>query len=125
MTALLADTHTLLWWRGRKASLSPDAREAMEDGASPLFFSAASVWEIAIKRARGKLDVPERLLDTMQEQGFVELKVDSRHALIAGSLPPHHADPFDRMLVAQAQCEGLTLVTCDPDIAAYDVQVLW
>jgi PIN domain nuclease of toxin-antitoxin system len=97
----------------------------MEDGRRPLFFSAASVWEIAIKRAKGKLEVPDLLLDTMQEQGFAELKVSSRHAVRAGSLPPHHRDPFDRMLVAQAQSEGLTIVTLDPDIGAYDVPVLW
>lgn len=90
-----------------------------------MFFSAVSIWEISIKQAKGKLQVPAHLLDTLQEQGFAELKVDSRHALRAGSLPSHHADPFDRMLVAQAQCEGLTLVTCDPNIAAYDVSVLW
>jgi PIN domain nuclease of toxin-antitoxin system len=97
----------------------------MEDGRRPLFFSAASVWEIAIKRAKGKLEVPDLLLDTMQERGFAELKVSSRHAIRAGSLPPHHRDPFDRMLVAQAQSEGLTIVTLDPDIGAYDVPVLW
>ncbi len=91
----------------------------------PLFFSAASIWEIAIKRASGKLDVPNDLLDTMEERGFIELPVRSSHALIAGALPPHHRDPFDRMLVAQAQSEGFTLISGDERIAAYDVPVLW
>lgn len=90
-----------------------------------LFFSAVSIWEIAIKRAQGKLDVPGDLLDTMGQRGFIELPVLSRHAIIAGALPPHHRDPFDRMIVAQAQSEGFTVVTRDARIAAYDVPVLW
>ena len=90
-----------------------------------MFFSAVSIWEIAIKRAQGKLDVPRDLLDTMEQRGFIELAVLSRHALIAGALPAHHGDPFDRMIVAQAQSEGFTVVTRDARIAAYDVPVLW
>ena len=90
-----------------------------------LFFSAASIWEIAIKRAQGKLDAPSDLLDTMEQRGFAELPVLSCHAVIAGALPPHHRDPFDRMIVAQAQSEGLTVVSSDARIAAYDVPVLW
>jgi PIN domain nuclease of toxin-antitoxin system len=97
----------------------------MENPDLPLFFSAASIWEIAIKRATGKLDAPEDLLDKMEERGFIELPVRSSHAIIAGALPPNHGDPFDRMLVAQAQSEGLTIVTNDERIAAYDVTVLW
>ncbi len=90
-----------------------------------LFFSAASIWEIAIKRAQGKLDAPSDLLDTMEQRGFLELPVLSRHAVVAGALPPHHRDPFDRMIVAQAQSEGLTIVSNDTRVAAYDVPVLW
>ncbi len=97
----------------------------MEEGSVPLFFSAASIWEIAIKSAKGKLDVPDRLLNTMQQRGFVELPVLARHAIVAGALPPHHGDPFDRMIVAQAKCEGLAVVTSDKQIAAYDVPTLW
>jgi len=125
LRGLLADTHTLLWWRGSKSRLSTPALEAMEDGSTSLFFSAASVWEIAIKRAKGKLEVPDRLIETMRDRGFVELPVYAADALIAGALPAHHGDPFDRMLVAQAQSEGLTVVTRDPRIAAYGVPVLW
>ena len=97
----------------------------MEDPEITLFFSAASIWEIAIKRAQGKLEVPDSLLDTMSEHGFAELPVLSVHGIRAGALPPHHQDPFDRMIVAQAQNEGLTVVTRDRQIAAYDVPVLW
>ena len=125
MTPLLVDTHVLLWWRGDSDRISARAREAIENPDVPLFFSAASIWEIAIKRAQGKLSVPENLLDTMEERGFLELPVVSRHAVRAGALPAHHGDPFDRMIVAQAQTEGLTVVTSDARIAAYDVPVLW
>jgi PIN domain nuclease of toxin-antitoxin system len=97
----------------------------MENPDVSLFFSAASIWEIAIKRASGKLNVPTNLLDSMEQRGFTELPVRSSHAIIAGALPPHHGDPFDRMIVAQAQSEGLTVVTRAEWIAAYDVPVLW
>jgi PIN domain nuclease of toxin-antitoxin system len=91
----------------------------------PAYVSAVSVWEIAIKRASGKLRVPEDLLEKVADAGFGELDISFEHATLAGALPPHHGDPFDRMLIAQAQIEGLTLVTNDPRIAAYEVPVLW
>jgi PIN domain nuclease of toxin-antitoxin system len=125
LTPLLVDTHVLSWWRGDSHRISAGVREELANPAVPLFFSAASIWEIAIKRAQGKLSVPENLLDTMEERGFLELPVVSRHAIRAGALPAHHGDPFDRMIVAQAQTEGLTVVTSDARIAAYDVPVLW
>jgi PIN domain nuclease of toxin-antitoxin system len=125
LTPLLVDTHVLLWWRGDSDRISARAREAIANPDVPLFFSTASIWEIAIKRAQGKLSVPENLFDTMDERGFLELPVVSRHAVRAGALPAHHGDPFDRMIVAQAQTEGLTVVTSDARIAAYDVPVLW
>ena len=103
MTSLLVDTHVLLWWRGDHRRISARAREAIANPDLPLFFSAVSIWEIAIKRALGKLDAPESLLDTMAQRGFLEMSVLSRHAVLAGALPAHHGDPFDRMLVAQAQ----------------------
>ncbi len=123
--SLLLDSHALVWWEADDARLVVRAREAIEQPDVALFFSAASVWELAIKRARGKLELPPTLLDTLAEEGFTELTISSAHALRAGALPPHHGDPFDRMLVAQAQSENLTLVTNDARIAAYDVPVLW
>ena len=87
--------------------------------------SAASIWEIAIKRASGKLKAPDDLLEQVALARFAELGITFEHAAHAGALPPHHADPFDRMLIAQAQSENLTLVTSDARIAAYDVPVLW
>jgi PIN domain nuclease of toxin-antitoxin system len=125
LSALLLDTHVLLWWRGEHRRISGRAREAIADPNINLFFSAASIWEMAIKHAVGKLKVPATLLETMEQRGFAELQVRSHHALVAGALPPHHGDPFDRMLVAQARSESLTLVTNDARIAAYDVPVLW
>jgi PIN domain nuclease of toxin-antitoxin system len=125
LSALLLDTHALLWWRGGDRRLSATARKAIEDGSTEAFFSAASIWEIAIKHAQGKLKAPPSLLETMGEQGFSELPITSRHAMSAGALPPHHRDPFDRMIVAQAQSEGLAVVTGDPRILAYGVAVVW
>jgi PIN domain nuclease of toxin-antitoxin system len=125
LTPLLLDTHAILWWRGGDRRLGARAQETIANPDVPLFFSAVSIWEMAIKRAQGKLNIPDNLLDTMEQRGFTELPVSARHGLIAGALPPHHRDPFDRMLVAQAQSEGLTLVTDDERIAAYDVPVLW
>lgn len=91
----------------------------------PAYVSAASIWEIAIKRASGKLEVPDDLMDKVAAARFAELRITFKHALLAGTLPPHHTDPFDRMIVAQAQSEGLTVITRDERIAAYDVPLLW
>jgi PIN domain nuclease of toxin-antitoxin system len=125
LTALLVDTHALLWWRGDHERLSARALEAIANPDASLYFSAASIWEMSIKQSKGKLDIPGSLLETMEQRGFIEIPVSSHHAMLAAVLPPHHADPFDRMLVAQAQSEGLTLVTRDARLSAYGVPVLW
>ena len=125
MRPLLVDTHALLWSIGDVDRLSRPALEVLSEGAVPAYVSAASVWEIAIKRAVGKLKAPDDLLERVQAASFVELSVTSAHAVLAGALPHHHRDPFDRMLVAQAQSENLTLVSGDARLAAYDVRVLW
>jgi PIN domain nuclease of toxin-antitoxin system len=125
VTGLLADTHVLLWWRADDPRLTSPARDAMADPALELFFSAGSIWEMAIKQAAGKLDLPDDFVATMGERGFAELPISARHGLVAGTLPLHHRDPFDRMIVAQAQSERLTVITGDARIAAYEVPVLW
>jgi PIN domain nuclease of toxin-antitoxin system len=125
LTPLLLDTHALLWSVGDEDRLSPATHEMLSAGVVPAYVSAASIWEIAIKRASGKLDAPADLLDKVAAVRFIELGITFAHATIAGALPPHHRDPFDRMIVAQAQSEGLTVVTRDERIAAYDVPVLW
>jgi PIN domain nuclease of toxin-antitoxin system len=122
---LLLDSHALLWWEADDPRLGAGAREAIEQPAARVFFSAASVWELAIKQASRKLDVPDSLLATLAEEELTEIAISSAHALLASALPSHHRDPFDRMLIAQAQGEGLTLVTNDACIAAYDVPLLW
>ncbi len=120
---LLLDTHVFLWWSSDDRRLTAPARAAIERDNAGVYVSAASAWEIAIKAARGKLK--PRDLDVAAEieaGGFIELPLSARHAREAGRLPRHHADPFDRMLVAQTRVEGLTLVTHDPLLAHYDVR---
>jgi len=121
---LLLDTHVFLWWRMNDASLSEQSREAIAT-ADLVFVSAASAWEVAIKSALDKLRFPGGLEKAVIESGFEKLPISFVHAEIAGSLPPHHNDPFDRMLVAQAITERLTLVTNDRRLEPYDVSILW
>ena len=118
---LLLDTHALLWWLADDPTLDASARDAITSSETEVFVSAAVMWEIEIKRASGRLRAPSDLLETIEGGGFRELPVSGVHAVAAAGLPPHHADPFDRMLVAQAQLEGLTLVTRDERLRQYDV----
>jgi len=123
---LLLDTHVFLWWIGEPARLSDEAGAAIADSGTLVHVSAASAWEISIKRALGRIDLrDEEFSYGMRESGFAELNVTSEHGLVAGALPPHHRDPFDRMLVAQAMVEGMRLVTHDRAIAPYGVETVW
>lgn len=124
MTNLLLDTHVLLWVATRDDRLGGRAAAAIRDGRRVVFVSAASAWEIAIKRAIGKLDAPRDLAELMERYRFTPLDVTIEHALETEALPPHHRDPFDRLLVAQARRERLTLVSADPRLRAYEVRVL-
>lgn len=121
---LLLDTHILLWALADHPSLSAAHRRAIEGQDAELYISAVSIWEIAIKRALGKLNAPDDLAEVAQSAGCRPLSISMKHAEAAGALPPHHAEPFDRMLIAQAQCEGLTLVTADRAFQRYDVTCL-
>jgi PIN domain nuclease of toxin-antitoxin system len=119
---LLLDTNLLLWAAGEPKRLSAKARKLINDPESELFFSAASLWEIAIKRGLGRNDfkVDARLLRRgLLDNGYSELPIGSEHAVAIDSLPPIHKDPFDRMLVAQATVEGITLLTSDAMVAQY------
>lgn len=118
---LLLDTHVLLWIAAGDDALGPRARDAIADGRTMVFVSAASAWEIAIKARLGKLDAPDDLVDLMEHFRFTSLDVTTAHAMEVRRLPDLHRDPFDRMLVAQARSEGLALVTHDPQVLAYDV----
>lgn len=121
MKALL-DTHLLLWNAGRPDRLSPEARRIIDSADSELYFSAASLWEIAIKTSFGRSDfsVDARLLRRgLLDHGFAELPVTGEHAVAIDGLPPIHRDPFDRILVAQAKVEGIILLTSDNTVARY------
>ncbi|MDO9385447.1 MAG: type II toxin-antitoxin system VapC family toxin [Thiobacillus sp.] len=119
---LLLDTHMLLWAAGSPDQLSPAARALLEDLNNELVFSAASLWEIAIKRGLGRADfqVDARVLRRgLLDNGYLELSITSEHAVFIDSLPAIHKDPFDRILIAQATVEGITLLTADALVAQY------
>lgn len=119
---LLLDTHVLLWAAADAPQLSPQARALINDADNELFFSAASLWEIAIKKGLGRSDfqVDARVLRrSLLDNGFSELPIASEHAVGIDGLPGIHKDPFDRILVAQATVEGITLLTCDSFVAQY------
>lgn len=118
---LLLDTHMLLWWLSDDERLSSAHRDLIADASNTVFVSAMTVAEITIKSSIGKLDAPANLLPTLEAGGFDELAFDSQHADRLRTLPWHHRDPFDRMLIAQAIAEGLTLLSADAQFAAYDI----
>jgi len=128
VTSLLLDTHVLIWWLEKSARLGPRAKKILLSPATRTVVSAASIWEIAIKAGSNRLDLADRLEEWVprlsSDWGVHSLPITLEHATIIGSLARHHADPFDRILVAQAQCEGLTILTVDPAITAYDVRTL-
>lgn len=121
---LLLDTHILIWALENNPLLSSHAREAIIDGKNMVFVSSASVWEISIKKAMGRLDVPDNLLEEIKLHRFTQLQINFEHAQLAGKLPNIHKDPFDRMLIAQTIIEKLTLISNDSLIAQYDVNLL-
>jgi PIN domain nuclease of toxin-antitoxin system len=121
--SLLLDTHVVLWWLTDDPAL-PAEIKARLDHDPDVYVSSVTIWEIAIKQAIGKLTGPDDLPGLIAGSGFAELPISSGHAIAAGRLPPIHRDPFDRMLVAQAQCEDLTLVTADSRCQKYEVGLL-
>lgn len=119
---LLLDTHLLLWAAGDPGRLSSKAQDLLSDPATELIFSTASIWEVVIKNALGRDDFrvdPRQLRDGLIQNDYRELEIRSEHALAVGSLPPIHKDPFDRILIAQAQVENVTLLTTDDKVARY------
>jgi PIN domain nuclease of toxin-antitoxin system len=123
---LLLDTHALLWALSAPARLPASTARAIRDPSNAVYVSAASTWEIAIKAALGKVsaDVDE-VVRTAAAVGFAELPISNKHAQRVRSLPAHHRDPFDRMLIAQAMVEGLMVVTHDREFSAYKVSIEW
>lgn len=118
------DSHALLWALADPDQLEPEAAHVIRDPGRAVFFSAASVWELALKAAKGKLVLPANWLDAAREAGFLELPVTAAEAEASAGLPWHHADPFDRVLVAQAREHHLRIATRDPLITPYGVPVL-
>lgn len=121
---LLLDTHAFIWWRAESKRLKAPARRAIA-AADEVFVSAASAWEVAIKTALGKLRLPGPFEPAVVESGFRELPVSFRHTSLLLTLPLHHADPFDRLLAAQAAAEALTLVTHDRVFRPYALPTIW
>jgi PIN domain nuclease of toxin-antitoxin system len=121
--SLLLDTHVILWWLADDPTLSDEVKARL-DNEPQAYISSATIWEVAIKQAAGKIVEPADLPERIRRSGFRELSINFEHAMVAGRLPLIHRDPFDRMLVAQAQCEDLTLVTRDEHCQKYDVAVL-
>ena len=126
---ILLDTHAFLWWIADDQKLSGRAREIISDGGNELFLSAAAGWEIAIKVQIGRLKLPEEpirfILDQMRINAIQSLPIQMNHALHVSTLPQHHRDPFDRLLIAQAQLEGLPVLSSDHQLGNYQVEVIW
>lgn len=125
---LLLDTHALIWWLSDASRLSKRAFSMISDTRNTLLVSAASAWELAIKVSLGKLDALSLVLQLQQEavgEGFVELQVNIEQACRAGLLPLHHRDPFDRLLVAQAQALNVPILSADPILDKYDIKRIW
>jgi PIN domain nuclease of toxin-antitoxin system len=121
---LLIDAHVLVWWLAGDPTLTADARSALADPANEVIVSAATIWELAIKRSKGKIRLDADLTAVVDAAGFASLPVTSADAEAAAELPPHHQDPFDRMLVAQAHRLGAVLVSRDLAFDAYGVDIL-
>lgn len=128
MRALL-DTHAFLWWNLDDSRLSITARDFIADGGNTLYLSAVVAWEIAIKTAKGRLTLPEPadryVAERLRLHHFAALPIELSHALEVYHLPPIHSDPFDRLLIAQARLEKLPILTADPTISLYEVEVVW
>ena len=126
---ILLDTHAFLWWITDDSRLSLRAREAISNEENELFISAATGWEIAIKVRIGRLklsDEPQRFVpEQLRLNAFKPLPIGMNHALHVSTLPDHHRDPFDRMLISQAQVEGMPIVSADPNIGKYQLEVIW
>jgi PIN domain nuclease of toxin-antitoxin system len=121
--SLLLDTHVVLWWLTDDGTLADDIKDRI-DWEADVYVSPATIWEVAIKQAIGKITEPADLPEQIRDSGFRELPITFAHGIAAGRLPLIHRDPFDRMLIAQAKLEDLTLVTRDADIKRYDIEVL-
>lgn len=124
MKRLLIDTHVFIWWLTNDPALGSVTRSSMAKGTNSVFVSAVTPWEITIKRSIGKLQFDADFDEAMERNNFYALSISHAHAEQAGDLPRHHGDPFDRMLIAQSQMEGLTLVSADTVFSRYGIRLL-
>ena len=124
MRRLLLDTHVFVWCLAEVSKLAEGARAVIVDPRNEVFVSAITGWEITVKRAKGRMTAPDDLLSMIDDRGFTHLPLTFHHAEQAGRLPMHHRDPFDRFLIAQAQAEGLVLVTRDARIPLYGIRTM-
>lgn len=126
---ILLDTHALIWYSHAPECMSDKALQMIAAPENTIFISQASIWEMQIKASIGKLDLPESVRELVEcqqkENGFQELTIRNKHLWAIGSLPLHHKDPFDWLLIVQAQTEGMALLSRDARFAAYSVQILW
>lgn len=123
MQRFLLDTHVLLWWLADDPQLGPRSRELIGDERNEVFVSAATTWEMSIKMTLGKLSAPEDMDAIVEEEGFSKLPISLYHGQLAGRLPAHHRDPFDRMLIGQAMAEGLILFSADEQMKQYSLRL--
>ena len=124
MKRLLLDTHVFLWWLNDDPALGERARAEIGNRHNHVYVSAATVWEMSIKRALGKLQAPTDIEAVVEAERFIKLNISLSHGEQAGALPPFHRDPFDRMLIAQAQSDNLILVTADDQFVQYGASVM-
>ena len=120
----LLDTHALIWWLANDPNLNPNAKAEIASPNCLIFVSAASTWEISIKKAIGKLNSPEDIMEQITKNKFKSLPINFKETLMIETLPPHHQDPFDRILIAQAQLFNLTIITRDRKFNLYDINLL-
>lgn len=120
----LLDTHVLLWWLADSPDLPKKLYQIISAPQHQIFVSSASTWEIVLKKSLGKLSAPDNLEEMLMVNRFISLPIQVRHTVLLGALPAHHKDPFDRILVAQAMAEQLTLLSVDPLIYAYDIHCI-
>lgn len=121
---ILLDTHVLLWWFSNDRALSDKARQVIANVQNVIFISAATAWEITIKKALGKLEAPNDLEAAIAVSRFEVLPIHIKHAVGVGNLPLHHSDPFDRLLISQTKIEDLTLITHDERMAQYNISII-
>lgn len=124
MKRILLDTHAIIWWLAEPELLSKKQFDIISEPSSQVFISAASIWEIRIKESIGKIEVPQNFLDLIKDEGFQFLAINESHADYVSSLPLIHKDPFDRIIIAQAKLEKLSLVTSDKSFEGYEVEII-